>query len=86
MPKTQIRTALFFLSLVLLPLASRAAVEDPSQLIDRIAAIVDKEVILWSELNVRLDLYLRYSGYSFTPPEEELDRLRGQLLDETRRC
>ena len=82
MPKMQIRAVLFYLSLVLLPLASRAAVEDPSQLLDRIVAVVDQEVILWSELNVRLDLYLRYSGYTFTPPEKELNRLRGQLLDE----
>ena len=81
MHKKQIRTTLLLLCM-LLPLVSTASVEDPSQLIDRIVAVVDQEVILWSELNVRLDVFLRYSGYSFTPPEQELDRLRGQLLDE----
>ena len=81
MCKTQIGTALL-ISLLLLPLVSKASIEDPSQLIDRIVAVVDQEVILWSELNVRLDIFLRYSGYSFTPPEQELNRLRGQLLDE----
>ena len=52
------------------------------ELIDRIVAVVDREVILWSELNFRLDLYLQASGYNFIPPEQELNRLREELLNE----
>ena len=82
MPKSQIRSTLLLFALLLLPLVSRASVEARSELIDRIVAVVDREVILWSELNARLNLYLRYSSYTFTPPEQELNRLRSELLDQ----
>ncbi len=55
--------------------------ETRSQLVDRIVAVVDDEVILWSELNLRVELELRQSGRNFRLSEEELDKLRQQALD-----
>ncbi|MBN94721.1 MAG: hypothetical protein CL928_11730 [Deltaproteobacteria bacterium] len=67
---------------ILLAAAVPAPVEARSQLIDRIVAVVDQEVVLWSELNMRLQVFLQASGYTFTPPVQELDRLREQMLDD----
>ena len=51
-----------------------------SELIDRIVAVVDEEVILWSELNYRVQLELQQAGYGYLPAERELDRLLEQAL------
>ena len=83
LPRTTVHLSYGLLSiLLLLPLAAPASVEARSQLIDRIVAVVDQEVVLWSELNMRLQVFLQASGYTFTPPEQELDRLREQMLDD----
>ena len=50
------------------------------ELIDRITAVVDDEIILWSELNYRLQVVLQESGYRVLPAAAELDSLRGQVL------
>ena len=52
-----------------------------SLLLDRIVAVIDQEVILWSELNFRIELELQQSGRTRMPPEEDLKRMRKQALD-----
>lgn len=72
-----IRNARCLVALVLFGLAPAGAMPE---LIDRIAAVVDDEIILWSELNYRLQVTLQESGYRALPPPTELDSLRGQIL------
>lgn len=52
------------------------------ELIDRIVAVVDNQVILWSELNYRLRFELERQGFTSSPEEEMLDSLRSRVLDE----
>jgi peptidyl-prolyl cis-trans isomerase SurA len=56
------------------------------ELLDRIVAVVDNQVILWSEVNFRVLLELQERGYRQQPGAEELARLRqqalGQMIDE----
>lgn len=50
------------------------------ELLDRIVAVVDDQVILWSELNFRVLLGLEQQGRSYVPPEQ-LDDLRAETLE-----
>ncbi len=50
------------------------------ELLDRIVAVVDNQVILWSEVNFRVLLELQERGYRQQPNPEELARLRQQAL------
>lgn len=50
------------------------------ELLDRIVAVVDNQVILWSEVNFRVLLDLQERGYRQQPGPEELARLRQQAL------
>ncbi|MBI2503664.1 MAG: peptidylprolyl isomerase [Candidatus Latescibacteria bacterium] len=52
------------------------------ELLDRIVAVVDNQVILWSEVNFRVLLELQERGYRQQPGPEELARLRQQALGE----
>lgn len=52
------------------------------ELLDRIVAVVDNQVILWSEVNFRVLLELQQRGYRRQPNPEELARLRRQALEE----
>ena len=58
------------------------AVGASPELIDRIVAVVDDEVILWSELNFRLRFQLEQKGYSAYLEEDNLVKLREEALDE----
>ncbi len=51
------------------------------ELLDRIVAVVDDQVILWSELNLRLSLELQQQGLTYLGPEE-IDRRRQRTLTE----
>lgn len=63
----------------------RPAVAAP-QLLDRIVAIVDEEVILWSELSLRVRLELQQEGQGayMTPQalDERMDRTLDAIIDE----
>lgn len=72
---------LYALSLWLWVLAALPAGAAP-ELLDRIVAAVDNQVILWSEVNFRVLLELQQRGYRRQPGPEELARLRRQALDE----
>lgn len=50
------------------------------ELLDRIVAVVDNQVILWSEVNFRVLLELQERGYRQQPGPEELARLRQRAL------
>ena len=65
---------IFALCLHTVPLGAR------TELVDRIVAVIDQEVILWSELNFRVELELQQSGHTLMPPEDELNRMRMQAL------
>ncbi len=71
-----------FLHSCIIPYFLAAAVGASPELIDRIVAVVDDEVILWSELNFRLRFQLEQMGYSAYLEEENLVRLREEALDE----
>ncbi|MEW6749947.1 MAG: peptidylprolyl isomerase [Candidatus Latescibacterota bacterium] len=63
---------------VLLAAGSALALE----LVDRIVAVVDNQVILWSELNVRLQQEMEQRGVSQWAPQAQVDSLRRVLLEE----
>ena len=77
-PETRIFHILFIIIFALclhtVPLGAR------TELLDRIVAVIDQEVILWSELNFRVELELQQSGHTMMPPEDELNRMRIQAL------
>lgn len=50
------------------------------ELLDRIVAVVDNQVILWSEVNFRVLQELQERGYRQQPGPQELARLRQQAL------
>ena len=55
------------------------------ELLDRIVAVVDDQVILWSELNLRLSLELQQQGLGFIGPEEVAlyrERTLDSMIDE----
>ena len=71
-------------SLVLLVSVLRPAMAAP-ELLDRIVAVVDDQVILWSELNLRLSLELQQQGLGFIGPEEVAfyrERTLDSMIDE----
>ena len=72
----------YFLHSCLVLFLLAGAVGASPELIDRIVAVVDDEVILWSELNFRLRFQLEQKGYSAYLDEENLVRLREEALDE----
>lgn len=51
------------------------------ELLDRIVAVVDNQVILWSEVNFRVLQELQERGYRQQPKPEELARLRQRALE-----
>ena len=55
---------LFYLSFFFSTLWATARVEASPELLDRIVAVVDDQVILWSELNYRLRFELEDRGYA----------------------
>ena len=69
--------AVFALTLASPPSAVRA---QPPELLDRIVAVVDDEVILWSELNMRVLMEMQQAGGY--PTLAEIERRRGLTLDE----
>ncbi len=71
---------LFLFFLVLWVFAAIPACAAP-ELLDRIVAVVDNQVILWSEVNFRVLLELQQQGYRRQPGPEELARLRRQALE-----
>ena len=55
------------------------------ELLDRIVAVVDDQVILWSELNLRLSLELQQQGATYLGPEEiarRRERTLNEMIDE----
>ena len=72
----------YFLRSLLILFCLAGAVGSSPELIDRIVAVVDEEVILWSELNFRLRFQLEQRGYSAYLDEGILDQLREEALDE----
>ena len=58
---------------------SRGAPATPPELLDRIVAVVDDEVILWSELNFRVLEEMQLAG-SY-PTMADIERRRVQTLD-----
>ena len=66
-----------YLCLILIfPISPSSAAE----LIDRIVASVDHNVILWSELNYRLRFEMETRGLSPYSPQEKIEDLRAELL------
>ena len=63
------------------PLPSPRPADAYPELLDRIVAVVDDQVILWSELNLRLSLELQQQGLTYLAPEE-IDRRRERTLNE----
>ena len=61
--------------------AAAASPSPPPELLDRIVAFVDDEAILWSELNLRLQIELQQEGMRTIPGEEEIKRRRAGMLD-----
>ena len=64
--------------------ASALAAASPAsspELLDRIVAFVDDEAILWSELNLRLQIELQEEGMLSVPTEAEIRRRRAGMLD-----
>jgi len=70
---------LFFLVSTLCP---TPRVEASPELLDRIVAVVDDQVILWSELNYRLRFELEQRGYADYVLPEKLAGLRSEVLDD----
>lgn len=62
--------------------ASRGTRNTRPELIDRIVAVVDNEIILWSELNYRMRFELEWRGHSAYHTEDMLDSLRASILQE----
>ena len=52
------------------------------QLLDRIVAVIDDEVILWSELSLRVRLELQQEGRGLYVTPHELDQRMDRVLDE----
>ena len=67
--------------LLVCPLAGPRPAEAVPELLDRIVAVVDDQVILWSELNLRLSLELQQQGLTYLGPDEIASR-RERTLDE----
>ena len=61
--------------------AAAASPSPPPELLDRIVAFVDDEAILWSELNLRLQIELQQEGMRVIPSEAEIRRRRAEMLD-----
>jgi peptidyl-prolyl cis-trans isomerase SurA len=68
-------------TLLVLLATAPAALAEP-ELIDRIVATVDHQVILWSELNHRLRFELEERGLAVHADPEELARLRQEVLED----
>ena len=68
-------------ALLVLPLGNPGPAEAVPELLDRIVAVVDDQVILWSELNLRLSLELQQQGLTYLGPDE-IGRRRERTLNE----
>ena len=79
--RSRLGAGTFFLVAVVTTMVglSRAAPAPPPELLDRIVAVVDDEVILWSELNFRVLEEMRLAGGY--PSIAEIERRRVQTLD-----
>jgi peptidyl-prolyl cis-trans isomerase SurA len=70
--------SLFLTFICLLHLCSFSAY--PQQVLDRIVAVVGDQIVLESELNMQLELYVNQMGVSLRS-EKERSELKGRLLD-----
>ena len=79
------RYFLLFCTLLVSSLLRPVQAAASPELLDRIVAVVDNQIILWSEVNFRVALELEQSGQArFLDPsalESLLDSLREQTLD-----
>ncbi|MBM3279207.1 MAG: peptidylprolyl isomerase [Candidatus Handelsmanbacteria bacterium] len=71
-----------FLFALILGLGAALPAGAAPELLDRIVAVIDNQVILWSEVNFRVLLELQERGYRQQPRPEELARLRQQALQQ----
>lgn len=72
-------------ALLVLPLGNPGPAEAVPELLDRIVAVVDDQVILWSELNLRLSLELQQQGLTYLGPDEvarRRERTLNEMMDE----
>lgn len=76
------QTALLALCLMLSYLAWPTASAAQPQLLDRIVAVIDEEVILWSELSLRVRLELQQEGRGLYMTPQELDQRMERTLEE----
>ena len=60
---------------------TEASAADAPELLDRVVATVDGEAILWSELNLRLEIELRQQGLGLYLTPEEVTRRRRNTLE-----
>jgi len=86
MARTAARASLALACLALTYLVRPALATAQPQLLDRIVAVVDEEVILWSELSLRVRLELQQEGRGLYVSPGELDlrmeRVLGEMVDE----
>jgi len=73
------RPILYALSLSIFCIA--APLGASPELVDRIVAVIDNQVILWSELNYRLRFEIEQRSYAAYAHPDSLARLRDQLLE-----
>ena len=80
-PRKKLSAAASLALLLAAPLASPKPADAVPELLDRIVAVVDDQVILWSELNLRLSLEVQQLGLTYLDPEE-ISRRRERTLNE----
>ncbi len=79
--RNKLRAAAVFSALLVLPPGNSRPAEAVPELLDRIVAVVDDQVILWSELNLRLSLELQQQRLTYLGPDE-IARRRVRTLNE----
>ena len=79
--RKQLANAAALAVLLVGPLASPRAADAVPELLDRIVAVVDDQVILWSELNLRLSLELQQQGLTYLGPDEIARRREHTLIE-----
>lgn len=74
--------SLFVRCLVAMGAAFAGPAHAAPELLDRIVAVVDDQVILWSELNFRLLMDFEQEGRTFRPDESQINERRARLLED----
>ena len=83
--RKKLRAAAVLTALLALPPGNSRPAEAVPELLDRIVAVVDDQVILWSELNLRLSLELQQQRLTYLGPDEiarRRERTLNEMIDE----